>query len=298
MSTAPAPPATTRHERIRAVLIWTLAANILLVLAKVVAGVYSNSLAVLAEAAQSSVDALANIVALVMMRVAARAPDPEHPYGHAKFETVSAVGIVAMLSITVFEFGHSAIGRLITGHARPRVTLAVAAVIAGSAAVSWTVSVVEKRYGRRLDSDLLVADAAHTRSDFYAALAVLVGLGFVRLGYPRADALVTLLVAAVVVYAGWQILRSTVPVLVDERAVDEGSIRRIALDTDGVQACYDIRSRGREGNIFAELTIAVSGHLDVEAAHVIADQVETRVTAELGVREVVVHIEPFRRTGP
>lgn len=282
-----------RNGAIRRVLIWTLVANVVVVVAKILVGLYSNSLGVLAEAAQSSVDALSNVVALAMMGVAARAPDVEHPYGHGKFETIGALGIVAFLSITVFEFVRSAVVRLAAGTARPRVTLVVALVIAGSAAVSLVVSVMENRSGRRLASDILVADAAHTRSDFYAALAVLVGLGLVKLGYPRADAVVTLVIAALVAHAGWHILRTTVPVLVDQRAVDERTIRGIALAAEGVEACYHVRSRGRKGEVFAELTIAVMRYLDVESAHAIADEVEHEVAREVGAREVVVHIEPF-----
>ena len=103
-----------------------------------------------------------------------------------------------------------------------------------------------------------------------------------------------LLVAIVIGRAGWRILRTTVPVLVDERAVEAKTIRRIALDSPGVEECYDVRSRGRTGEIFAELTIAVAPSLDVESAHRIADEVERRVAEALAAREVVVHIEPAR----
>lgn len=282
----------SRHEKIRRVLAWTLVANLMVVAAKALAGVQADTLSVVAEAAHSSVDAWNNILGLVLARVAARAPDEEHPYGHAKFETVGALGVVAFLSITVFELVTNAVGRLITGSARPEATPFVVGVMAASAAISLAVSRYENRRGIELGSELLTADAAHTRSDVYASLGVLIGLGLVALGYPRADAAFTFFVAFIIARAGWRILQTTVPVLVDQRAVEARTIRRIALDSPGVLGCYDVRSRGRTGEIFAELTIAVARSMNVEAAHSIADDVERRVAREVGAREVVVHVEP------
>lgn len=285
--------AAARSAAVRRVLFITLAANVAVVIAKLAAGIYADSLSILAEAAHSSVDALNNVLAIALAAVAAREPDREHPYGHAKFETLGALAVVAFLSITVFELVTGATARLVAGDVRPRATLPVAAVIALAALVSLGVSVYERNAGRRLSSDLLLADAAHTRSDFWASISVLVGLGFVALGYPRADAVVTLVVAGLITRAGFRIVMHTVPVLVDERAVDDRAIRAIARATPGVAGCYAVRSRGREGEVFAELTIAVDGQLDVERAHDIADEVERRVADALGARDVVVHVEPL-----
>lgn len=282
----------SRHREIRRVLAWTLAANLAVVAAKAIAGLMADTLSVVAEAAHSSVDAWNNLLGLALARVAAQAPDAQHPYGHAKFETLGALGVVAFLSVTVFELVSSAIERLVTGAARPEATPLVVGVMAASALANFVVSRYEARRARELRSELLAADAAHTRSDVYASLAVLAGLGLVAAGYARADAAFTLLVAVVIGRAGWRILKTTVPVLVDERAVEELTIERIALDTPGVVSCYHVRSRGRQSEIFAELTIAVSGALDVESAHAIADEVERRVADQVGAREVLVHVEP------
>src|SRR5690606_31671757 len=133
-----------------------------------------------------------------------------------------------------FELVVRAVTRLWTGAGEPRVTPLVVGVIALSSVVSYLISHYEHRRGRELRSELLIADAAHTRSDVYASLAVLAGLALIALGYPAADAAVTLVVAGVIGRAGWRILRNTVPVLVDERAVDPGTIRRIAQGVPGV----------------------------------------------------------------
>jgi cation diffusion facilitator family transporter len=286
-----------RKQEVRRVLIITLLANITVVIGKVTAGLAANSLSVLADAAHSSVDAWNNVMALLLARVAAKAPDEDHPYGHAKFETLGALAIVAFLSVTVYELVGSAILRLAGQGELPIATPFVAGVMLVSAVISFFVARYEEGYGTRYHSEILLADAAHTKSDVFASLGVLVGIGLVGLGYPKADAIFTLLVAIVIARAGWRILKTTIPILVDQRAVAEATIREITVATPGVINCFDVRSRGRAGEVFAELTITVPPTLNVEEAHLIADAVERRVADSVGAREVVVHVEPHREDG-
>jgi cation diffusion facilitator family transporter len=281
-----------RHAGVRRILTLTLVANLAVVAAKASAGLMAHSLSVLADAAHSSVDAWNNIMALILARVAAKAPDEEHPYGHAKFETLGALAIVAFLSITVFQLVTGALLRLSGRGGLPQATPFALGVMIASALINSLVAHYENRAGLRLHSEILVADAAHTRSDVYASLAVVLGLLLVRAGFPQADALFTLLVAIVIARAGWRILQTTVPILVDERAVSEETIARLALGAEGVRGCFHVRSRGRAGEIFAELTITVDSALNVAQAHEIADEVERRIETAVGARQVVVHVEP------
>lgn len=286
-----------RAREIRRVLIVTLFANLSVVVAKLVAGMAANSLSVLADAAHSSVDAWNNVMALALAHIASKAPDEEHPYGHAKFETLGALAIVAFLSVTVYELSGTAIRRLMGGGDVPIATPLVAGVMLVSAIISYLVARYEEDCGRKYHSEILLADAAHTKSDVAASLAVLGGIGLVGLGYPKADALFTLLVAVVIARAGWRILQHTIPILVDQRAVAEGTIRDITLGTPGVRDCFAVRSRGRSGEVFAELTITVDPGLNVAESHLIADAVEHRVAEAVGAREVVVHVEPHAEHG-
>lgn len=289
-----------RRERARGVrrtLRIMLAVSLLLAVAKTAVGVRSGSLAVLGGAIDSGVDVLTTLVSLLLAAVAAQGPDERHPYGHAKFDAIGALAIVAFLSITVFELIRGALGRLIAPEAPPVETGLALWVMAGALGVGWIASEYERRRGRALGSDVLLADAAHLRADVWVTLAVLVGLLLARLGLDRADAWATILVALLIAHAGWRIITDTVPVLVDERAVDEGAIREVALGCAGVREIYHVRSRGRAGEIFAEMTISVDGWLDVDRGHRIADAVEAAVARELGAREVMVHVEPRMEEG-
>lgn len=285
-----------RNRLVRHTLRLVLALNAAVLAVKLAVWGLSGALSVLAESLHSALDATNNVFALTIARVAAREPDADHPYGHGKFETVGALALVGVLSVTVFELVQQAWLRFNSGAgASADVGQAALALMVFSLIAGIAVSRYEAEMGRRLDSTLLLADAAHTRADVLATGAVIVGLVAVRMGYPLADPVATVLVAAVIARTGWEIIRETVPILVDERAVHPLRIRDLANDVAGVEAAYAIRSRGRPGQIFAELTIAVDPDLDVTTSHEIADTVEDRVTRSLDAREVVVHVEPAPR---
>lgn len=287
-----------RSREVRRVLARMLVVSLVLVAGKTAAGVLSGSLAVLGGAFDSALDVMTTVVAILLARVAGKEPDEDHPYGHEKFEALGALAMVAFLSITVYELVRTAIGR-IGGDAHGTVdTWLAVAVMGGSLVIGIAASEYERRRGRALGSELLLADAAHLRADVYVTLAVLAGLLLTRLGWRDGDAWTALLVAVLIIRTGVYILRETVPVLVDEAAVEATEIRRMAEAMDGVHAAYDVRSRGRPGARFAELTIAVKGALDVETAHEIADLVEDEVRRRLGARQVVVHVEPRSAAPP
>lgn len=281
-----------RQRRVRGILFWILWANLLLVGVKVGVGWLIGSLAVLGDAAHSGVDALNNIVALTAIHFAAAPPDEEHPYGHGKFETLGAFVIAGFLSITCFELLKAAAVRLLQGAPPPRPDLTAVVLLAGTMIVNIGIAHYERRRGDELGSELLTADARHTQADVWITLSVLLGLGLVRLGLGAADAVLAIMVAVVVARTGLQILQSAVPVLVDRRAVDPEHVTRVASSVEGVLSVTEIRSRGRPGDGFAELTVRVPPSIEVRQAHMIADEVERRVASELGLRNVVVHVEP------
>ena len=282
-----------RRAQVGKVLRGVLWLNLGVLSLKVAALVSSHALSVAAETVHSSLDASNNVFALWIARLASRGPDEDHPYGHHKFETLGALALVGFLSITVFELVQRAVLRMMAvGPTEVRATPLALSVMVISMGVGLVVSNWEARRGRALGSDILLADAAHTYSDVLTSGAVLAGLVAIRAGYPEADPWITIAVAILIGRTGWRIVRDTVPVLVDERAMDPARIQRVAESIVEVNAAYRIRSRGRTGEMFAELTIVVAADLDVKRGHEIADEVERRVEGEFGARAVVVHVEP------
>ena len=287
-----APDSRNKSSGVRRVLSGILAANIVVVVVKFLVGVDTNSLAVFGDALQSSVDSVNNLFGLAVVRLAAKAPDEDHPYGHGKFETLGALLIALLLALSIFELVRGAIERLVTGVPTVSVSGTALALLVFTLAVNVAVVWFETRAGRRLQSDLLLADALHTRTDVFITLGVITGLALARSGLAWADPVLALIVAMLVGRAGYQILRRSIPSLVDERAFDQATIQREAEGVSGVVSAYGIRSRRAGDHQFAELTISVDGKADVASAHRIADQVEDRLRESLQLDEVTVHVEP------
>ncbi len=277
---------------VRRVLIGLLAANLTVVGAKLAVGVASRSLAVLGSAVDSSVDALSNVLALFVIRVAARAPDEDHPYGHGKFETLGALAIVGFLLISCFELVRQAVNNLSSGQDRATVSDPQLALLVVTLGVNVGIAWYETHRGAALGSALLIADAAHTRADVFITAGVVAGVLFARQGLWWLDPALAIIVAVVIVAVAYRILVRTIPVLVDQRAIPTQRIEEAALGVAGVKSAYAIRSRGPSDLRYAEVTIAVDRHADVETAHAIADEVEAQLKRGLQLHEVTVHVEP------
>src|SRR3954467_14221463 len=284
--------ARKRSSRVRGVLGGILVANIIVVVVKFTVGIDTNSLAVFGDALQSAVDSANNLFAIFVVRVAAKAPDEDHPYGPAKFEALGALLIALLLALSIFELVRGAVARLLYGAPPLNVSGMALALLVFTLAVNIGVVWFETRAGRRLQSDLLLADALHTRTDVFITLGVLTGLTLAQAGLAWADPVLAMIVAALVGRAGYQILRRSIPSLVDERAFDRATIQREAEGVTGVVSAYAIRSRHAGDHRFAELTIAVDGSSNVTSAHLIADQVEDRLRDTLQLDEITVHVEP------
>lgn len=278
--------------RVRRVLLGLLAANLAVVAAKLIVALASGSLAVLGSAVDSGMDALSNVLALTVVRVAAKEPDEDHPYGHSKFETLGALAIVGFLSISCFELVRGAVNHLTGGAHRVAISDVQLALLlltlGGNVVIAW----YEQRRGVELKSELLIADAAHTRVDVFVSVGVLVAVLLARYGWWWIDPVSAIVVAVVIMLVAYRILARTVPVLVDQRAIPTRDIQDTAQDVPGVKSAYRIRSRGPSDLRYAEVTIAVDRHADVESAHAIADQVEARLKRDLQLHEVTVHVEP------
>jgi cation diffusion facilitator family transporter len=282
-----------RSPAVRRVLAQVLALNALVVLVKLIVGVRTGSLSVLGAALESGLDTLNNVIGMLLVTVAARAPDEEHPYGHDKFETLGALGIVGFLSISCFELLREGFIALIQGGSQTRTPPSDVALVAATLIVNAFVVWYERRRGTEMQSIFLLADAEHTRGDILVTLLAMVSLVLGSHAGRRVDAALAIAVALIIAFSGWRILRRSIPILVDERAVQANELRDIVAAIPGVIQVRGIRSRyTASGILFAELTIAVAGATPVDVAHVLADRVEEAIASRYGAAETTVHVEP------
>jgi cation diffusion facilitator family transporter len=281
---------------VRRVLIVTLALNLAVVAAKLAAGLLAGSLSVISDAVHSSVDSLNNVVGLVVMRYATAEPDEDHPYGHAKFETLSAFAIAGFLFVTCYQISLSAIERIMAQDApAPEITALTIGVMVGTIVFNIFVTVYERREGRRLQSAFLIADSTHTRSDVMVSCSVLAGLILIRSGYVWLDPIISLGVAAVIAWSGYQIFKATVPVLVDAAHAPAWRIAEIVRSVPGVHSAHDIRSRSQGGEMFVEMHLHVANEFERDhiASHAITEEIEKRLAAEFGRVTATIHVEPL-----
>lgn len=281
-----------RVRKIRRVLLWILVANWAVAAAKVIVGLIADSAAVTADGFHSFIDGSSNIIGLVAVIAAAQPADEDHPYGHGKFEALASLAIGAMVGIGMLELGRMALDALI--HDRhPEVSAQMVIVMVATLVVNLAVTTFERKQARELDSPLLLADATHTLSDVFVTLAVLVSLGFVSMGFERADGLVAIFVMFVIARVAYGIIRQAVGILSDTARLNPDHVSEIARQVPGVRDCMDIRSRGMENSVWVDLTIHVDPELTTRRAHAVAHEVE-RALAERypQIVDIVVHVEP------
>ena len=279
---------------IRRVLYITMALNLVAMAAKLVVGYSTGALSLVADGFDSLFDAAGNVIGLVGIYIASRPADREHPYGHRKFETFAAIAISLLLFVTTWELVESAWERLRDPAAiDPAVNAWSFGSLIVSIGVHVAVVVYELRAGRRLKSDVLVADALHTRADIYISLSVIVGLIAVRLGFPVVDPLLALVIAVLILKIGIDIIRESSKVLLDGAAVPISDIERIVLGVRDVRSCHDIRSRGHEDAVYVDLHVKVAPEMSTAQSHAIAHDVQHRLRDEISaIQDVVVHVEP------
>lgn len=287
------PSPRDRHTSIRNVLWVVLLLNLVVALAKLAYGMLSHSAAMEADGFHSLFDGASNVIGLVGIWYAGRPADDEHPYGHDKFETFAAALIGVLLVFAGYTVGRSAIDSLVGRGLPTEVTIVSFAVMLGTLAVNVFVTTWERRVGRRLGSEVLVADASHTLSDVLVSLGVIASLILVRLGWEQADGVVALLVAAAILRTSWGILRTVLHTLGDAARLPAEAVAAAARTVPGVVGCHAVRTRGSESHVYVDLHVQVAPETTVERGHAVTHDVENALRQAFGqITDVVVHLEP------
>lgn len=287
-----------RYHHIRRVLIYVLIANVAVALGKGIVGWMDGSIGMVADAFHSLMDGSSNIIGLIGISLASRPRDEDHSYGHSKFETFASMGIVLLLLVTAVQIGESVYGRLTSENPSvPEIGTLAFVVMGVTIAVNISVSLYERHQGKKLSSVFLVADSRHTMSDVFVSLSVIASLVAVRLGYPMVDAVVGGVIALVIAYAAFRIMKEASFVLLDRAVIDPKQIEEICLGggEQEILGCHKIRTRGSEAGYWIDLHLLVEPDITTRRSHDIASHVERRIKNFLGEQtDVIIHIEPGR----
>lgn len=290
-------PNSSPCRQVNRVLWQTLSVNLAVAVAKIGVGLASGSISMVADGFHSTMDASSNVIGLVGSQAASRPADSDHPYGHHKFETFATLAIGLLLLFTSWNVLKSVFSRFVEGSS-PEVTTLSFGVMLVTILLNLGVTIYERKWGQKLNSQLLLADAEHTKSDIFVSLSVLASLTAVKLGWPWVDALVALVIVFVIGQTGWQIVRRASDVLADRAVVDTSRVEEIALSVEGIRSCHKIRSRGSNQAAYLDLHVQVDGHMPLEEAHLLGHLVQHRLHQELGIEDVIVHVEPVRIKPP
>lgn len=281
-----------RYARVSRVLTRVFLLNLAVAAAKLILGYFTGALSIVSDGFHSLADSTSNITGLVGVRAARKPPDMDHPYGHRKYETLAAAAIVAFLGVVVIEVVLAALERL-QGSAAPRVTPFSFGVMLATIAVNVAVVRYESQKGRAFASEVLLADATHTKSDVLTSLAVLVSLAGVKLGYPILDPAGALVVAVFIGYAGFGIARDTFRILADRIVFAEDDLREVVMGVPGVLGCHQIRTRGSADHAFLDLHVWFGPEISLREAHRLSHDVKDRLMSRYPqIADAVIHIEP------
>ncbi len=282
----------TRYQRIRNIMILILFLNLAVSFAKISYGMLTNTLSMQSDGYHSMFDGVSNIVGLIGIRAASKPPDAEHPYGHRKFETMASVFIAVLLMFAGFNIVSSALHRFGSGTI-PEVTTFSFLVMIGTMTINYMVTTYEHRNGVKLQSEVLIADSMHTKSDIYVSLSVIMGLIAIKAGFPVLDPIIATVISGIIVYTGINIIMKSSSVLCDTSQLNAEEIHNVVCAVEGVVGCNNIRSRGTAGHIYIDLHVEVHPTMPTIRSHDIADTVEYELKQHFeGVQDVVIHIEP------
>lgn len=291
-------PSVATSERGIWALKWSFVALVATALVQAVVVVQSGSVALLSDTIHNVGDALTAVPLWIAFALGRLGTSRRFPFGYGRVEDLAGVMVVLVILFSAVVAGYEAIERLI--HPQP-VGLLWAVAVAGTVGFvgNEAVAVFRIRVGRQIGSAALVADGYHARTDGWTSLAVVVGAAGVWLGYPLADPIVGLLIAAAILVIVWKSGKTIFTRLldgVDPSVIDE--IRHAATEVEGVEDVAEVRARWLGHRLRAEVNVAVDPELSVEDGHAVAREVNHQLLHHLRYLDAaVVHVDPVQEAG-
>ena len=290
-------PDGTRRRELIAVLRFAVAAAILTIALKTAAWAVTGSVGLLSDAAESVVNLVAAIVALVVVNLASRPPDEDHAYGHDKADYFSAGFEGGLILLAAGSIAITAVARLLDPQPVDDIAVGIAVSVIASV-INFVMARRLMRVGRQHESVVLEADGQHLMTDVWTSVGVIIGVVLVVVtGWERLDPIIALLVAANIVVTGARLVRRSANGLMD-RALEPEELRKIeavlaGFSSDEVQF-HALRTRRAGRRAFVSVHVLVPGSWSVQRGHDLAELVEGALSGELtGMCTVFTHLEPL-----
>jgi cation diffusion facilitator family transporter len=274
-----------------------IAISIVLIFIKGIAGHFGHSYALVADATESGADILSSALLLLALRIALKAADKEHPYGHGKAEPLAAIVVALFLIAAAVWIGYHSIIFIQTPHDLPKsFTLWILILVIG---IKESMFRYVLNVGKRINSQAVKADAYHHRSDVITSVAAFIGISIALIGgkgYEGADDWAALVASVLILYNATGIIRPALAEIMDAAPSNEivNQVREVAEGVPQVkftEKCF-VRKMGFE--YYVDIHIGVDGNLTVTEGHRIAHSVkDALLKSKLRVTDVLVHVEPL-----
>ena len=284
-----------RYQAINQVTLWGVFVNLVLSIAKLTGGFFGQSQALIADGLHSLSDLASDAMVFVAAKHASEDADDEHPYGHARFETIATVALAVLLVIVSLGIAYDAVVSLVSDEVieKPDLfTLWIAAlsILSNEALYHYT-----KIVGTRIRSRLVLANAWHHRSDAVSSIVVMVGIAGTQFDMPKLDAYAAIIVALMIARIGFKLGYDSVQELVDASLEPElvDKIRKQILSHEGVRELHMLRTRRLGHHAHVDVHIMVAPKLSVSEGHHISETVEKMLKDSFdAINDVTVHIDP------
>lgn len=280
------------------VSISTILENIVLSVAKLVVGIVAHSNAMISDAIHSASDVFSTIVVMIGIKLASKEPDKEHPYGHERLECVTAIILAMILFVTGLGIGATAITNILASDygqlSTPGILALIAAIV--SIIVKEAMFWYTRYYAKKIDSDALMADAWHHRSDAFSSIGALIGITGARLGFPVMDSIASLVIFLFIAKAAFDIFKDSMDKMVDHSCDEETEklIYECVLKNENVIVIDLLKTRIFGNKIYVDVEIQADASHTLLEAHRIAEAVHNDIEKNFPkVKHIMVHVNPY-----
>ncbi len=285
---------STRYQAARKSTLISIAVNVVLTILQVIVGFFGHSQGLMADGLHSFSDLLSDFLVLIANRHGAQGADEDHPYGHARIETATTLILGIMMGVMGLALLYAAGSRLQHAHLVQQVQLMTLWVALTTLAAKELLFRYMIAVARRVRSQMLVANAWHSRSDAASSLVVAVGIAGNLAGYTFFDLMAAALVAFMIVRMGWQLGYEAFSELVDTGLSEEdvAEIRATLESTPGVKGLHELRTRKMGNQALVDAHIMVDPRISVSEGHFIAESARSRILDHHDVLNVMIHVDP------
>jgi cation diffusion facilitator family transporter len=275
----------------------SITANIFLAAFKLFAGLVAHSGAMISDAVHSASDVFSTFVVIIGIRISAKDSDKEHPYGHERLECVTAIVLATILCITGMSIGYSALENILVGKYESLIAPGVLALIAAIVSIIFKEAMFwyTRFYAKKIDSNALMADAWHHRSDSLSSIGALIGIVGARQGFPILDSIASIAICVFIEKAAYDIFKDAVKKMIDEACDEETEqkIRELTLEQEGVLGIDLLRTRVFGNKIYVDIEISADGDKPLRETHEIAEKVHDKIENNFPkVKHIMVHVNP------